>query len=139
VPSLVYDSMPDDMARGDIAFDTVDIRVMLVTSGYVADKAAHTRRSDITGEVSGTAYSPGGEPVAVTVTTDTVASRTDIALGGADWPASTITAAGAVYYVSRLGLPNNDELIAYIDFGGDIVSISGLFQLQPSTVRISNP
>lgn len=136
--SLVYDSMVDDMAKGHIAFDSDNFRVMLVTSAYVPDKAAHTRRSDITAEVSGAGYSAAGQDIAVTVSTDTVAERTNIALGGADWPASTITAAGAVYYVRRLGLANQDELVAYIDFGGDIVSVAGSFSLQPSTVRIQN-
>jgi len=138
MPSLVYDSMVDDMARGAIAFDTDSFKVMLVDATYVPDKAGHTRRDDVTGEVTGVGYTVGGADVTVTVGTDLVLNRTDIGLGGAQWPAATITAAGAVYYDSRGGVSGEDELVAYIDFSGDVVSVGGLFALEPSTVRIQN-
>lgn len=138
MPSVIYDATVDGMAKGSIQFATDAFRVMLVTGAYLPDKAAHARRSDITGEVVGAGYTAGGAPAAVTVTTDLVENRTDIDLDGATWPASTITAAGAVYYDSRGGAPEDDELVAYIDFGGDVSSGSGLFTLQPSTLRIQN-
>jgi hypothetical protein len=136
--SIAYDSTVDDMAKGTIAFATDSFKVLLVTAAYTPDKAAHARRSDITGEVIGAGYTAGGAAAGVIVTTDLVEHHTDIALGGASWPTSTITAAGAVYYDSRGGPPEDDELVAYIDFGGDIISVSGNFALEPSTVRIQN-
>jgi hypothetical protein len=137
MPSIVYDSTVDDMAQGTIAFGVDSFRVMLVTRSYVPDKGGHARRSDITGEVVGAGYTAGGLDIGVLVTTDLVENHTNIELDGANWPTSTITAAGAVYYDSR-GAPENDELIAYIDFGGDAVSAIGNFTLQPSTIRIQN-
>jgi hypothetical protein len=138
MPSIIYDSMVDAMASGSIAFATDSFKVLLVNATYTPDKAAHTRRSDINGEVIGDGYTAGGLSIGVVVTTDLVENHTDIALDGATWPASTITARGAVYYDSRGGAPGNDELICYIDFGADIVSSAGNFILEPSTVRIQN-
>lgn len=137
--SLIYDSTPDLMAKGTLAFAEDTFRVLLVTAAYTPDKATHTRRSDIVGEVMSDGYSSGGADIAVTVSTDTSLHRTDIALGGAEWPGSTITARGAVYYDSRGGAPEDDELVCYIDFLGDVTSIAGLFKLEPSAVRIANP
>lgn len=139
MPSLIYDSMVTLMAQGTIAFAQDAFRVMLVGAAYVPDKTAHTRRGDVTGEVSGSGYVPGGADVAVAVTADAALGTTDVQLGGAEWPASTIEATGAVYYDSRGGAAANDELVAYIDFNGDVVSVSGLFSLEPSTIRITNP
>ena len=64
--------------------------------------------------------------------------RIEISLGGASWEASTITARGLVYYKSRGGAPSADELVAYIDFGEDVVSQNGTFAVTASTLRIQN-
>src|SRR5262245_20366082 len=137
LPSLIYDSGAEGLALGTVAFGMDNFAVLLV-SGYTPDKAAHTRRSDITGEVTGTGYTAGG--AAVTIVIDTTADdQTDIELGGASWPVSTISATGAVYYDSRGGDPESDELVAFIDFGGAISSLAGTFALQQSTISIHNP
>lgn len=120
------------MAAGSIQFASDAFKVMLV-NGYTADKDGHETRADVTGEVAGTGYAAGGAMVTVAVVADPVADRTDIELGGATWPASTISATGAVYYTAA------DELIAYIDFGGTISSLVGSFTLQSSTIQIYNP
>jgi hypothetical protein len=137
VASLVYDAAVDAMAAGTIAFAADTFRVMLVDATYTPNKASHATRSDVSGEVIGIGYTAGGAPIAATVSS-AVDGQTDIGLGGANWPVSTITARGAVYYDSRGGAASSDELVAYIDFGGDIVSVAGSFSLQPSTVRIQN-
>lgn len=137
--SFVYDAAVDGMAKGEIAFAVDSFRVLLVSGAYIPNKATHAKRSDVIGEVSGTGYTAGGKAIGVVVVTDLTENRTDISLDGADWPGSTITARGAVYYDNRGGAATDDELIAYIDFNSNVVSISGLFALQPSTVRISNP
>ena len=66
--SLIYNSAIDDMAKGAIDFDTDTFKVMLVTSTYVANKDTHTKRSDVTNEVSGTGYTAGGADSSCTVT-----------------------------------------------------------------------
>jgi hypothetical protein len=138
MPSVIYSSTVDAIAKGTtIAFATDTFRVILVDDTYVPNKAVHSRRSDVGGEVTGSGYSQGGELVTVNITTDTLLSCTDIALGGAEWPASTIMAAGAVYFDSR-GAPEDDELICYIGFGSNVSSLAGSFRLEPSTLRIQN-
>lgn len=137
--SLVFNRTLELWARGSIDFDTDSFKVMLTTSAYTEDKDAHDFRNDVTNEVSGTGYTAGGNTVTVTVTLDTGNDRVDISLGGTTWPSSTITARKAVYYKSRGGLSSADELVAVNDFGSDVVSSSGTFTLNASTLRISNP
>lgn len=136
--SLIFNSALDDALRGSIDFDTDSFAVMLVTSSYSPDKDTHTKRSDVTNEVSGVGYVAGGSGVTVTVTKDTANDRIDISLGSASWASATITAAAAVYYKSRGGLASADELVAYIDFGGNVISTNGTFSLTASTLRIQN-
>lgn len=136
--SLIFNAALNKALTGAIDFDTDTFKVMLVASGYSPDKDAHDFRNDVTNEVSGTGYAAGGEAATVSVNNDTANDRQDITLGAASWPASTITARGAVYYKSRGGLSSADEIIAYIDFGGDITSTNGTFSLSASTIRIQN-
>ena len=42
---------------------------------------------------------------------------------------ATITARGAVLYKARGGVSSADELIAYLDFGADITSTAGNFNI----------
>jgi hypothetical protein len=138
LPSLIYDSGAEGMALGTVAFGMDNFKVLLVTAAYTPDKVAHTRRSDITGEVTGTGYTAGG--AAVTIVIDaTAADVTGIELGGATWPLSTISAAGAVYYDARGGDPVDDDLVCYVDFSGTVSSLAGMFSLQQSTIQLHNP
>jgi hypothetical protein len=137
LPSLIYDSGAEGMALGTVAFGMDSFKVLLVDATYTPDKVAHTRRSDITGEVTGAGYTAGG--AAVTIVIDaTAADVTGIELGGANWPMSTISAAGAVYYDSR-GAAEDDDLVCYVDFGGTVSSLAGLFSLQQSVIQLHNP
>lgn len=135
--SIVYTSFFEDLAKANIDLDTAVIKVMLVTSAYTENKDTHTKRSDVTNEVTGTGYTAGGATVTATVTKDNTNDRLDIALAGTTWPTSTITARKAVYYVST-GTPSTDQLIAVNDFGSDVVTTAGTFTLNASTVRIQN-
>jgi hypothetical protein len=111
---------------------------MLTTSAYSENKDTHDFRDDVTNEVSGAGYTAGGNTATVTVTLDTVNDRLDITLGGTTWPSSTITARKAVYYKARGGAATADELVAVNDFGSDVVTSSGTFTLNASTLRIQN-
>lgn len=132
MPSLIYDAAVDGMAAGTLAFGSDAFKVLLV-SGYTPSKDGHATRGDVTGEITGIGYSAGGRAVVVAVVADPATDRTDIELGGATWPASTISATGAVYYTTA------DELICFVDFGAVVSSLNGTFTLQPSTIQIHNP
>lgn len=137
--SLLYNSCLDDAVRGAIDFDTDTFYAMLVTSSYAESKDGHLKRADVTNEVSGAGYTAGGVAVTVTVTKDLANDRIDISLGGFTLSSSTITARKAVYYKRRGGASSADELVGVNDFGADVVSSSGNFVVNASTMRISNP
>lgn len=137
MPSLVYNSCIDDLARGNIDFDSNTFRAMLVTS-YTPSKDNHDRRDDVTGEASGTGYTAGGVTSTVTVTKSTANDRVTIQFGAVSWASSTITARGCVYYKSRGGAASADELVAYNDFGSDVSSSGGTFAVAASTITLQN-
>jgi preprotein translocase subunit YajC len=137
--SLIFNSALYDGLTGAVDFDGDTFKVMLVTSAYSPNKTTHTKRSNVTNEVAnGGGYTTGGAAATVTVTNDTANTRVDVSLGAASWANATITARGAVYYKSRGGAASADELVAYVDFGSDIVSTNGAFSLSASTLRIAN-
>jgi hypothetical protein len=123
--SLIFDSCIDDTVRGNIDWDADTFKAMIVTSAYTPNKATHTKRSDITGEATGTGYTAGGQVVTATVTKDTVNHRVDITFSDPSWPSSTITGRGIVLFKSRGGASSADELIAYVDNGSDVASSAG--------------
>jgi hypothetical protein len=136
--SLIYNSAVDDMARGAIDFDTDTFKVMLVTSSYTPNKDTHDKRDDVTNEVSGTGYTAGGVTSACTVTKDTANDRVTLSFAAVNWATSTITARAAVIYKSRGGAASSDELVCYVDFGGDVSSSSATFSLGSSTITLQN-
>lgn len=139
MPSLIYNSCLDDVARGNIDFDTDTFKFMLVTSTYTPDKDAHLKRSSVTNEVSGTGYTAGGATIAATVTKDTANDRLDISFANPSWSNATITARGGVIYKSRGGAATADELVAYVDFGSDIISTAAAFNVTfTSPLRFQN-
>lgn len=136
--SFIFDSCVDDMARGVIDFDTDSFKTLLVTSSYAANKGTHTKRSDVTNEITGTGYTGGGTASAVTVTKDTANHKVTIVLAAVSWATSTLTARGAVIYKTRGGASSADELVGYIDFGADVSSTGGTFSISQSTITLQN-
>ena len=132
--SLLYNSFVDDLARGAIDADADTFKVMLVTSTYTPNKDTHTKRSDVSNEVTGTGYTAGGTASAATITKNTATDQVTIAFASVNWPTSTITARAAVIYKSRGGASSADELVAYVDFLSDITSTADTF-----TVTFSSP
>lgn len=136
--SLIYNSAIDDMARGAIDFDTDTFKVMLVTSSYTPNKDTHDKRDDVTNEVTGTGYTTGGVTSACTVTKDTANDKVTLGFAAVSWATATITARGAVYYKSRGGASSADELVAYVDFVGDVTATGATFSLGASTITLQN-
>jgi hypothetical protein len=135
--NAIYNSAKRDLANGSIDLDTDTIKVMLVTATYSPNIDTHTKRSDITNEVSGTGYTSGGAALAnKTVTADNTNDRMVFDADDLVWSASTITARGAVLYKSRGGAASADELIMYVDFGSDISSTADNFTIQWATTGI---
>lgn len=120
-----YNSAAVNFAQGEINLATDSIKMMLVTSTYVPNGDTHAFRSDVTNEVVGTAYTLGGKVMTTPlVTQDDTLNNAKFDTDDVAWAASTITAAAAVIY-KDVGTAGTDPLIAYYDFGGDIVSVAG--------------
>lgn len=124
--SLIFNSFLKDVADGNVK-STDTFYVMLVTSSYTPDKDAHTKRSDVTNEVVGSGYTAGGAVSAVTEALNTSSDRLDWTYADVTWAGSTLTARAAVIYKHRGGLSSADELVAYVDFGGNVSSVSADF------------
>lgn len=136
---IIYNSFKRDIMNGSIDLDTDTINVMLVTSTYTPDQDAHTKRSDITNEVSGTGYSAGGSALAgKAVTVDNTDNEGVFDANDLSWTTSTITARGAVLYKARGGASSADELICYLDFGTDKTSTAGTFTISWNAEGILN-
>ena len=137
--SFIYNSFIRDVLTGAIDMDTDTFKVMLTTSAYTENKDTHTKRSDVTNEVTGAGYTAGGAATTVTVAAvDTANDDVEITIGAASWSTSTITARKAVIYKSRGGASSADELVAVIDFASDVISTAGTFTLTASTIKFQN-
>lgn len=137
--SLVYNSFLEDLAKAVFDLDTATVKGMLVTSTYSPNKDTHTKRSDVTNEVSGAGYTAGGATITATITKDTANDRLDISFANPSWSTATITARALVLYISRGGAASADELIAYADFGSDVTSTGATFSVTfTSPIRFQN-
>lgn len=131
VSAKVYGGFLLSLANKEIDLDTDSIKVMLCTSSYTPNQDTHRYKSDVTNEVTGTGYTAGGAALASVVVAYNAGTNT-WSLDAADtaWASSTITARYAVIYDSSPGSDATRPLIAYIDFGADVISSSGAFTLQ---------
>jgi hypothetical protein len=136
--SLIYDSCLRDLQIGSIDADADTFKAMLVTSTYSPNKGTHTKKSDVTNEVTGTGYTAGGVTCTCTPALNTTAHTMVLTFAAVSWATSTITARGMVLYRSRGGASSADELVGYLDFGSDIVSSGGTFSVAASTLTTTN-
>ena len=130
VTAKVYGLAQTSFANKLIDWDSDTIKVMLCTSTYTPNQDTHQFKSDVTNEVSGTGYTAGGATLGSCTTTYTGASNL-LTLDAADtsWATSTITARYAVIYDSTPATDATRPLIAYVDFGADVSSTGGTFQI----------
>lgn len=129
--SIVFDSFTDDVFRANIAVASDTFYGMLVTSSYAPDKGGDLKRSDVADEVVGTGYVAGGQAITATLTKDASAHNETIAFADNTWVSpTTVTARAQVVYKHRGGLATADELVAYGDFGSDVVATAGTFTAQ---------
>lgn len=128
--NAIYNSFKRDIANGSIDLDTDTIKLMLVTSDYTPNIDTNTKRSDVTNEVSGAGYTTGGSALQnKTVTINTTSDKAIFDADDVTFSTASITARGAVLYKSRGGASSADELICYLDFGSDITSTAGNFNI----------
>lgn len=134
MPSTAYDSYQDDVLAGNIT--KADTYHVILVNGYTPNKGTHTKRSDITGEVTGTGYTAGGQAIVPTFVKDTTNHKEVITFPQVTWPGSTIAATGAVYVKWRGGAATADELVCYDDFGGTVSDTAGTFTLGATVLNL---
>ena len=136
--SFAYTSAIEDNAKGAIDFDTDTFWVMLTSASYAEDKDAHTKRSDITNEISATGYSSGGKVCPVAVAKDTGTDRVTVTFQSVNWTGFTGTARKAVYYKRRGGASSADELVGVNDFGADVTVTGSTFVVADTVLTYQN-
>lgn len=106
------------------------IKVMLCTGTYTPDQDAHIYKNQVTNEVAdGNGYTAAGATLAGKTITYSGSNNT-ITLDANDvsWANSTITARYAVIY-DDTGVAATSVLLGYIDFGQNMTSSNGTFQI----------
>lgn len=137
--SIVPYSLALDLATGAVDFDTHSFKIMLLTASYTPNKA-HSKRSDLTNQVSGTGYTAGGQAITVASVTRSTGT-TSVAWNTVTWSsANSFSAAYGAIYRDRGGAASADELVAVLDFGGAVAASGGNYVLTVSTpLRIVVP
>jgi hypothetical protein len=119
----------DGTANGSINWASDTINVGLTTATYTVDIDTHDFWNDVTNEVTGTGYSAGGATLGSKASSyDTATDQARFDAADTSWTTSTITARRAVVYKST-GTATTSPLISYVDFGADVSTTAGTFQI----------
>ena len=89
---------------------------MLLGSGYTPS-AAHSFRSDLTGEVTGTGYTAGGVAAPLTITRDDAADKTIVQANQIILTGVTVSPRYVVYYQRLGGAASADRILMIVDWG----------------------
>jgi len=130
MPNAKYNSFKKDLFDGTIDLVNDDIKLALVTSTYIPNTDTHNFFDDITSEAVGVGYTAGGKLLTTkAVTQDNTNDEGNFNADDVIWSVSDITARGGVLYKDT-GDPATSPLMAYFDFGSDVVSSGGDFTVQ---------
>jgi len=135
--SVIYDSFLSDVFAGNCTTAST-YKAMLVTSAYAEDRGAHSKRSSVTNEVTGTGYTAGGVTLTLSASLNTTTHVLTLTIPTATWASSTITARKLIVYRST-GTAANDNLVACLDNITDLVSSATTMTWQASTWTIPLP
>jgi hypothetical protein len=136
--SVIYDSFLADVFAGTCTTAS-SYKGMLVTSSYTEDRGAHSKRSSVTNEVAASGgYTAGGVALSLTASLNTSTHILTLTIPTATWASSTITARKLIVYRTT-GTAANDNLVACIDNGTDLVSSSSTMIWNNSTWQIPLP
>ncbi|WP_280389329.1 hypothetical protein [Nocardia wallacei] len=110
----------------EVDFDTDVIKLMLLDNSYTFS-SAHQYKSSITGEVTGTGYTAGGQTLTgAAVTFDSPTNTIKLDANDPSWPGSTITGARkGIIYDNTPGTDATRPLIAYLESDTTLSTTSG--------------
>ena len=138
--SFVFNSYWSDLHNAKVNITENTFYAMLTTTAYTPSKSGHSKRSNVSNEITGTGYVAGGVQVAApTIAINSSTNIVSLSLPSATWTNATLTAGKCVYYVKYGGSASADILIAVIDFGttGLSVTNSSLY-IAASSITINN-
>jgi hypothetical protein len=133
--SILPYSLGEDLARGNVDFDTHSFKIMLLTTSY-SPSQAHDRRNDVeANEVSGTGYTAGGKDLTVASVIRTSGSTAVTFTTTTVWdaPVSGFTARYAAIYRATGGASSTDPLVAIIDAGAGYTANGQSFAVNITT------
>ena len=120
----MYDNSMMVMAGGSLAWHADTIKAMLAKPGYTPNQSTHLFRSSVTAQefTVGGGYASGGTAIG-TPTKANAAHVTTLDGNDVAWTNLSGTVRYVVVYKSRGGADTADELIGYVDLGGDQVLV----------------
>lgn len=122
VTSRWYASAMSQAFGSALDFTAGEVKCALLGSGYVPDRNAHVFFSDLTNEVVGAGYVPGGIDVAGMAITE-ADMVTSFLMDDVVFDPVTVTARYAVFYVWT-GVAATSPLLWLVDFGTDQVRVA---------------
>ena len=132
VTAAIFGNALIHLADADIDFTADTMKTSLHTSTFTPDQDANDFHDDATNELSTAGgYTAGGATLANP--TRTYTTGTNVMKLDADdvaWTTASFTARVAVVYKDRGGAASADELLSYVNFGGDETVASGTFTIQ---------
>jgi hypothetical protein len=135
---IVYNSYLADVFAGNCSTSHT-YKGILVGAGYTANRATHTKATDVTSEISGTGYTAGGNTVTLSFSINNTTNIGTLTIGPTAWPNSSLTARKMVVKRARGGDTSADELVCCIDNNIDVTSSNGTLTFPGATWTIPLP
>lgn len=137
--TLIFDSFLGDVFAGN-CLTSHSYKGMLTTDAYVEDRVAHSKRSSVTNEITGTNYTAGGAALTLSFAVNTTTHKGILTIGAVSWANSTITAARKlVVYRARGGASSADELVCCLANVVNVSTSASTFSIAASTWEIPYP
>lgn len=105
-------------------------KVSLHTNTYSPNQDTDDFWNDATNEVTGTGYTTLGATLGSKASTyDTTTDQVRLDAADTSWTTSTITARRAVVWNDTAGASTTDPVLGWLDFGADVSTTAGTFQI----------
>lgn len=133
----IYVSCAFDIANGDIDFDTDSFKFVLLSNAYTPNLATHSKRSNLTNEVSGAGYTTGGVAITPVLAEVDGEQRTKITFPGVTLPNTTLSNVRYQVFFKSSGTASTDRLIGYVDFGSNQNPINANLSISQSVFSLN--
>jgi hypothetical protein len=102
----------------------------LMTAAFSFDRRANNTMATVTGEITPVSgYSAGGQAVTVAISQNTTTHVSTVTFQPATWSATVSGVRGMLIYARPSGVPANQLVVGYADFGGAQASVGGTFRV----------